>query len=83
MPTYQVTCTECGKEKWPTVPERPTGYVCVLCRSMPPAKKAAGRERARKVWQKRRVSKAENQGGPVAGRAIPPLRVSGKPSQDA
>lgn len=30
--TYQVRCTTCGQDKWPTLPTPPgPGYVCRLC----------------------------------------------------
>ena len=31
MPTFETTCRVCGKRKWPTLRERPTSYVCVMC----------------------------------------------------
>lgn len=53
MPTYQVTCVACGKDKWPTLPERPLGYVCVLCSSVPANVRQARREQGQKAAQKR------------------------------
>ena len=46
MQTYHVRCAECGGDKWPTLPERPTRYVCVLCR-METAETLEARKRAR------------------------------------
>ena len=31
MPTYQVRCARCGKEKCPILRELPLRYVCALC----------------------------------------------------
>lgn len=31
--TWEVTCGECGKQKWPYLTEKPTQYVCKLCSS--------------------------------------------------
>ena len=37
--TFEVRCTVCRRLKYPTLPERPPAYVCVLCRSYSPAKR--------------------------------------------
>ena len=53
--TYQVTCTTCGKDKWPSLPERPETYECVLCRSLSPKARLAQAEAGRKLaeWNRR------------------------------
>ncbi len=45
---WQVTCTVCGEERWPTAIERPTAYVCTRCGSTPPAVKASRTAAAQK-----------------------------------
>ena len=45
LETYEVKCVQCGKLKWPALPEKPLRYVCVLCRSGVGSKRReAGRE---------------------------------------
>lgn len=34
MSTVEVRCAKCGEKKWPTLPERPEHYICVLCRAV-------------------------------------------------
>jgi hypothetical protein len=46
--TWEVVCATCGQLKWPTLSERPTSYVCSLCRMADPAKRATRREAGRK-----------------------------------
>ena len=56
MPTLEIRCTRCGNLKWPTLPDRPEHYVCVLCRAMPPAegpKRRAAAQRAALTKQAR------------------------------
>lgn len=53
MPTFQVQCSECGKDKWPTLPGRPLRYVCTLCASVPAIVRQARREQGQKASQKR------------------------------
>lgn len=53
MPTFQVTCSNCNEEKWPTLPERPTTYVCVLCMSVPREVREARKAAAAKGQEKR------------------------------
>jgi hypothetical protein len=50
---WQVTCTVCGEERWPTAVERPTAYVCVRCQATPPETRAGRRAAAQKTAQKR------------------------------
>ena len=40
MPTFEVLCAECDELRWPTLPERPSRYVCVRCHATPRDKKA-------------------------------------------
>jgi len=30
--TYEIECSECHRAKWPSLPDRPSTYVCSLCR---------------------------------------------------
>ena len=60
-PTWQVTCTQCGKEKWPIAEFRPTGYVCGLCMSVGTAKGAERRETGKRAAQARRASPRTSQ----------------------
>ena len=46
--TYEVRCAVCGHAKWPTLPERPLAYVCVLCRSKSPAQRLRRAQAGRK-----------------------------------
>lgn len=50
MPTYEVACATCGDLRWPTLPERPTAYVCTRCLCTPLdtriKRREAGRRRA-------------------------------------
>jgi hypothetical protein len=46
--SWQVTCTVCGEERWPTAVERPLAYVCVRCQATSPAVKASRAAAARK-----------------------------------
>jgi hypothetical protein len=55
MPTYQVTCSECGGERWPTLPDRPDRYVCARCASQTTAQRAASREAGQRGAQTRRA----------------------------
>jgi hypothetical protein len=48
--TYEVTCAQCQRKKWPSLPEPPTRYTCVLCRS---GAGASRRYAARQRWQAR------------------------------
>jgi hypothetical protein len=61
---WQVPCTVCGEERWPTALERPTAYVCVRCPAgtkvvavrlwaTPPETRAARLAAAQKTVQKR------------------------------
>ena len=54
MPTYQVRCVECGGEKWPMLPERPSRYLCALCRSLEPAQREKRREAGQRGAQTRK-----------------------------
>lgn len=58
-PTYQVTCTQCGKEKWATAMIRPLDYVCVLCVSIGPV---AGKRRKEQGNRLARWKKAQPRG---------------------
>ena len=55
LTTYEVRCTACGELKWPRLPDRPTGYVCVLCRAVGPAEVARRQETAQKSAETRRT----------------------------
>jgi hypothetical protein len=68
MTTWQVTCTQCGKEKWPTAEFRPTGYVCALCVAVGAAKGAERRETGKRAAQARRASPRASQDRPGGAR---------------
>ncbi len=63
-PTYQVTCTQCGKEKWPTAPMRPLDYVCALCVSVGPVKGVQRREAGKRARATRK-SRSQGAQGPT------------------
>ena len=48
MPTFEVTCAECGGLRWPLLRERPTRYVCEGCQ-VTKAARAVARKRAKPV----------------------------------
>lgn len=53
MPTFQIRCAECRELEWPTLPERPSRYVCALCGMLPPEQLRARRERVAKATETR------------------------------
>ncbi len=57
MPTFQVRCAECGGEKWPSLPERPTRYVCVLCMAVPANVRQRRREQGQKAAERAAAKK--------------------------
>lgn len=46
---WQVRCVRCGRDKWPIARERPSNYVCHLCRLESPRQAAGRRGAARKA----------------------------------
>ena len=60
LQTFQVKCVQCGGQRWPYLLERPTAYVCQMCRSMPKEtrdeRRAAGQRRAA-ITNRRRKAK--------------------------
>ena len=58
MPTYRVTCVECGGEKWPMLAERPAVYRCQLCEQL----RASGRKGAASRWGKGRQRSQDSRG---------------------
>lgn len=47
--TIEIRCTQCGQLKWPYLAEKPTHYVCELCRS------GAGEARRAAVTTRKRI----------------------------
>ncbi len=74
MPTFEVRCDTCLDLKWPTLPERPKSYECVLCRMLDPAKRARLREGYRKGMETRR-RKAASSAPDRPGDTIDPLAM--------
>ena len=50
---WQVTCTVCGEERWPTAVEHPPAYVCVRCQATSPETRAGRLAAAQKTAEKR------------------------------
>ncbi len=63
--TYEVVCEKCGRKKWPTLPEKPTTYVCVLC--LLPGTESR-RETGRRVGFQKKSAPARSQAAPQAPR---------------
>ena len=61
-PTWNVTCTQCGKEKWPTGALRPIDYVCALCVSVGPVEGRKRRERGQRMLQTKKARPRGSQG---------------------
>lgn len=57
MPTFQVSCVECGGEKWPSLPERPTRYLCALCLAVPENVRLRRRQQGQKAAERARAKK--------------------------
>jgi len=67
-PTWQVTCMQCGKEKWPTSPFRPMEYVCALCVSVGAVVGRKRREKGQRMLQTKKArprGSQETTGGPT------------------
>jgi hypothetical protein len=65
MPTYEVVCVECGRPRWPTLPDRPTQYVCARCVSLPSGKGVQRREVRRRIARTRKPRQTTSQDSPA------------------
>lgn len=63
MQTYQVTCHECGEQKWPYLAVKPATYVCVLCQSGAGAARRGAARASSAVRKLAGASKRELEGG--------------------
>jgi len=62
MPTFETRCTACGEMRWPSLPYRPAGYVCVRCASVEPSKRAARKEQGIRSHKSRQKSSSDSEG---------------------
>ena len=64
MPTFAVRCASCNGERWPTLPERPSRYVCARCVCVGADVRAGRVQRAAKAQKSR-----QRRSGDVTGAA--------------
>lgn len=65
--TWEVKCVQCGLMKYPLAVEDPEPYTCRLCLSVPPEKRAARSEAAKRGQATRRdasVASLDGEEGP-------------------
>jgi len=55
---WEVTCVECEELRWPYLAERPEQYVCVLCRSLSPERKAMLAKRGERIAATKRARRS-------------------------
>lgn len=68
-PTFQVTCAQCGEERWPTAKARPVPYICARCVAVGPHETARRQAQGRKAQQTRqaRAARPGGTGEPTEG----------------
>ena len=59
MRVYEVTCSECGDLKWPTLEARPETYICSLCAMLTPKQRETREVRRQRLLEKP-LSSAKN-----------------------
>lgn len=66
MPTFHVVCVKCRKDKWPTLPERPLRYVCVLCTAQGPERRQKLREAGYRLNRAKKSRRGTSEHGGIA-----------------
>ena len=58
--TYEIECSSCHELKWPSLPSKPTSYVCRLCVSRG-SKVHERSQRSKEFWSRKKSRVTKNQ----------------------